>query len=331
MVVTSTARRALWLTGFSAIGLVAGPLACSSSTDGSTTSAGTGDGGTSSVAMGSPETPAAPGAAEGGTGEDDGGRYGEAASICGSSSTPPSGAPLIFNAVGPVAAGETALLFGGQVGSGATVKGTRLGDSDPGLPPGSAPCLPTDAVALDVVQTSGTAAMAVIPASWMDGIYAVVVANGSGEGAPVLVNRPRIDWVHGGAGGALVPGGSFEVYGRNLGTSPSAWLTSASGGITALVAATAAVGPSAGDGYVETFAVPALAAGSYTLHLHNGHGGSFAFSDGFAVTVGAAAVWPTTVCTRWRPTRAMTTRRSRARSRPQRAAASSSSPAARTS
>jgi hypothetical protein len=295
VVVTSIARLALWLTGLSALGLGAGPLACSSSTDGSTASGGKGDGGSSAVAIGVPETPPATGADDGGAGDDDGGTSREAASTCASSSTPAAGSPVIFNALGPVAPGETALLFGGQVGSGATVMGARLGDSDPGLPPGAGPCLPTDAVALDVAQTSATAAMAVIPASWTDGVYAVVVANGSGSGAPVLVNRPRIDWVRGGPGGALVSGGTFEVYGRNLGAQPRAWLTGADGAITALAAATAAVGPSTGDGYVETFAIPTLAAGSYTLHLHNGHGGAFAFSDGFAVTVGAAAPWPTTV------------------------------------
>ncbi len=283
--------------------LVAGALACSSSTEGSTASGGTVDGGSSTVPIGSPAMTGATEAGEGEAGRDDGddgdgdgGAYPEVASTCGASSTPAAGSPLIFNALGPVAPGETALLFGGQVGSGATVMGARLGDSDPGVPPGAAPCLPTDAVALDVLQTSATAAMAVIPSSWTNGIYAVVVANGSGPGAPVLVNRPRLDWVRGGPGGALVSGGTFEVYGRNLGAQPRAWLTSASGATTELTAATAAVGPSGGgDGYVESFAVPTLAAGTYTLRLHNGHGGPFAFSDGFTVTVGAAAAWPTTV------------------------------------
>ena len=228
---------------------------------------------------------------------------GGAPSTCGKAPTPASGSPTIFTVPGLVAPGETALLFGSRVGTGATVSGARLADSAPGLPPGSAPCLPTGALALDVVQTSATAAKAVIPASFGAGMYAVVVSNGSGPGAPVLVNRPRIDWVHGGPGGSLVSGGTFEVYGRNLGAQPSAWLTSASGTITALTRTASAVGAAgasgnggSSDGYVETFEVPTLGAGSYTLHAHNGHGGVYGFSDGFAVSVArAAAAWPTTV------------------------------------
>jgi hypothetical protein len=208
--------------------------------------------------------------------------------------SPPNGSPIIFAAPSPVAPGDIALLFGGSVGTAATVRGARLADGDPGLPPRLTDCLPDAATTLDVLQAEDLSAKAVIPSTWTPGLFALVVQNATGASLPVILNRPRVDWIRGGSGGVILSGASFDVYGRSFGEAPRAWLVDATGKSTEL-SVPADAGVATSDGYAATFAVPTLPAGAYSLYLHNGFGGGYGFSDPLAVTIAAATPWPTTV------------------------------------
>jgi hypothetical protein len=207
---------------------------------------------------------------------------------------PPAGSPVIVEAPSPVAPGQVALLFGAKVGAAAQVYGVRLADGDPGLPPRPPDCVPATALALDVLQAADLSAKAVIPGTWTPGLYALTVQGASGASAPVVLNRPRIDWVRGGPGGVVVSSGTVDVYGRSFGPSPLAWLVDPSGKATALAPA-ASDGGTSSDGYAASFTVPALAPGPYQLYLHSRMGGASGFSDPLAVTVAMPAPWPTTV------------------------------------
>lgn len=212
---------------------------------------------------------------------------------CAAPAPPATGSPTIFMAPSPVSPGQVALLFGAAVGAEATVRGARLADGNPGMPPRPADCVPASAVPLQVVQADELSAKAVIPSSWPAGVYALAVSNAKGAGAPVTLNRARVDWLHSGPGGVVVAGATVDVYGRSLGANPRAWLVDATGKSTELSSSSDA--GTSSDGYAATFAVPALASGAYSLYLHNGLGGPAGFSNPFAATVAPAVVWPTTV------------------------------------
>jgi hypothetical protein len=211
---------------------------------------------------------------------------------------PAVGSPTIVDAPSPVAPGQVALLFGANVGDGAKVYGIELVDSDPGDPPRPTDCVPPPAMAtsLEVLQASGEAAMAVIPSAWTMGLYALIVENAAGASLPVVLNRPRVDWIRGAPGGGLAAGATVDVYGRSFGKNPRAWLTNASGKSTALsFASDTDSGSASSDGYAATFAVPTLPAGAYLLYVHSGMGGAAGFSDPLAVSVVAPDAWPSTV------------------------------------
>lgn len=206
----------------------------------------------------------------------------------------PAGSPIIFTAPSPVAPGQVALAFGSSVGVGATVSGARFDDGDPGLPPRLTDCVPPTATTLHVLQADDLSAKAVIPASWAPGLYALIVQNAAGASTPVVLNRPRVDWIHAGPGGAVISGGIVDVYGRSFGAAPRAWLVDASG--KAIELSSSSDAGTSSDGYTAGFSAPStLTPGAYQLYLHSGMGGAYGFSDPLAVTVAAPSPWPTTI------------------------------------
>jgi hypothetical protein len=104
--------------------------------------------------------------------------------------------------------------------------------------------------------------------------------------APVMPNAAQAWWVQGvgNAGGAVAAGDSIGVFGANLwyaGVTPEVVVTDS--GVRSTVCALTAWNP-----YKITFTVPAVAAGTHQVWVHNGHGGEYGWAGPLTLTTGAA-------------------------------------------
>jgi hypothetical protein len=115
-----------------------------------------------------------------------------------------------------------------------------------------------------------------------NGMYLMWPHNAKGFGKPVAINQTEAWWV---GFDTVNPGETFYAYGRNLSLGGGKcylyikelkrWLTS-----------------TAANPYKATFEVPDdVAVGTYTVYVHNGHGGKYGFSDALTLTVEAAYAW----------------------------------------
>ncbi len=209
-----------------------------------------------------------------------------------------AGGPVVFRVSDPVAPGKVALLFGGRIDPDGGAMGWRLPDDPSALPTLTPPVFESvGGTPLAVLAASSVSAKIAVPATWNAGLYAVRLENDAGLSAAIYLNHTELWWWIGGPnphGSEVAPGDTVRAFGRNLGTTPSAYLLPADGGIgvvtlTPMRAAT-------DDDYNATFSVPdAAALGSYDLAIGNGFGGALGFSATLPLSVASApSAWPTT-------------------------------------
>lgn len=171
-----------------------------------------------------------------------------------------------------------------------------------GNPPATPPTVTlTSPTTVSTVQPNANSAKFVLPSSFAIGVYGV---NFGGD-AVRLLNRPEPRWVQSivlrpGLGTNVFPSGTtVQIIGRDLtlrGLDPAqaqsqvkAALVSSGGTVTNLTIESA-------EPYSVTAYVPSgLAAGTYSLRMHNGGGGPAGWSDSLPIAIKAATAWPTTV------------------------------------
>jgi hypothetical protein len=133
--------------------------------------------------------------------------------------------PVIFRVSDPLKPGQTALLFGDDVGEQVVARGWRLDDETVPGPPAEAPALDrSQAVPLRVLQASELSAKVLVPEAWQPGCYAVLLENEEGVSHPIFLNRTQAWWWLGGPNDTAVPGEQLRVFGKNLGAGTRAWL-----------------------------------------------------------------------------------------------------------
>ncbi len=147
-----------------------------------------------------------------------------------------------------------------------------------------------------VQQASDSSAKVTLPGTVAAGIFAVQFNTpGAAGNIQAVVNVPQIKWwmgrssAPGSTGSLAYAGQNLAVYGRNMGTAPSAWLS--------LNASFTPLTVKQSNPYQVLLGLPSsLAPGTYQLWIHNGYGGKYGFSAPATVTVAQApAAWPNTV------------------------------------
>src|SRR4029077_17082765 len=117
------------------------------------------------------------------------------------------------------------------IGSTATVtaQGWRIADGAVSPPATFSACnpAPVSPQNLKVLQVSNVSAKVVIPSTWLAGEYAIRLTNSSTKySAPACLNQTTPPWWLGGDRSQACPGGVLQVFGKNLGSAPQAWLGS---------------------------------------------------------------------------------------------------------
>lgn len=114
-------------------------------------------------------------------------------------------------------------------------------------------------------------------------MYLVWARNAESYGAPIAINRTEAWWI-GPNTNTLTAGDTASIYGRNLahgnGTTVSYVYIKPAG-----VAVGQWLVPTAVNPYRVNFTVPKLAAGSYEVWIHNGHGGRLGWSGPLAISI----------------------------------------------
>lgn len=163
--------------------------------------------------------------------------------------------PVVFRVSDPIHPGETALLFGDDIGQKVIVEGWRVPESGPAPNPQR----------LVVLQSSDVSAKVVIPKDWKDGVFALRLRNDTGESAVVYLNRTEPWWYLAGEGHTAFAGEEIRVFGKNFGSATTAWLKAGPAHIALAVRKA--------EPYTARFVVPAAtAAGDYELWVWNGWG-----------------------------------------------------------
>jgi hypothetical protein len=197
-------------------------------------------------------------------------------------------AAVVTWASDPVHPDEAVLVRGAGFGTQPTVVFARCADGDPSGPAAAEPT----AVTLATLQGSDDALTFIVPAGTQPGVFSCrVVANGAASAA-LLLNLPQCWWLQGDAGSSATPGGWLRIFGKCLGTIPASVLVVVKDdkGIARALPVAAA------DDWSLRVPIPAdLQPGSYTIRLHNGHGGPGAWSPALAATISASAPWPAAI------------------------------------
>lgn len=187
-------------------------------------------------------------------------------------------APVVFWASSPINPGETALLFGDDLGPEVSAEGWRVPEN--GLPPAPRK--------LEVLQASEVAVKVVIPEDWAPGRFAVRLRRPAGTSAPVFLNRPEVWWWLGDDGARAVPGGEIRVFGRNLEAAASARLVAAGRSFP--------LARREGESYAARFAVPAdVPTGDYELRLDGEDNAAAGARPAPRVRVATPPPWPDAV------------------------------------
>lgn len=196
-------------------------------------------------------------------------------------------APMIFKALDPVGPDETVLLFGSGVTEETTAEGVRLDDHVVSAPPIEVMHkLKAVALPLKVLQKTDLSLKALIPATWMPGIYVVRVKNGEGASEWQFLNRPKIWWLMCGLGGKAVPGGNVRICGLNFGKKSRVWLQPDQGASRELPVRDAR------DNDLTVTLPKEAVPGHYRIWVHNGHGGQGGFGEPEEMTVETYTPWP---------------------------------------
>lgn len=202
-----------------------------------------------------------------------------------------AGPPIITWASDPVRPDETVVLIGEGFGGESTVEIGRLPDTRT-TTPRVGPAIAVERwEKLRPLQTSEQSLKCVVPKSWSAGVWACRVRRGEAVSEPVVINAPDPWWFSGDGGEIASPGGWLRVFGKSLkfGGDNLAVLRMRDGPMVTLK-------PSEADEYAMKLALPGdLAAGNYTLWVHNGAGGDAAWRSLGNVTVCPAEAWKTDV------------------------------------
>jgi hypothetical protein len=138
---------------------------------------------------------------------------------------------------------------------------------------------------LQRLGTGRDRALLTLPAALPSSTYLLWPENAAGLGAPVLLNKTDFWWLGPSTAG---PGESSSAFGRNFffnGVTPSVFVGTPGVGFSA-------VPVTAWNPYKIDFQVPAgLAAGSYEVWVHNGHGGDWGWSGPQTLLVEAPMAW----------------------------------------
>lgn len=202
-------------------------------------------------------------------------------------------APFVTWLSEPAGPGDVVLVYGGDLAHVREVSTCRLPDGEPGMPRAAtrAPeC--TAPLRAATLQPSDQSLKFELPAG-PAGIFALDVG-----GARRVLGAPRVDWVQMvplapdvGVNEAS-PGSTLQIIGRNFAPDASASeklrvaLRAADGSVTSASLASA-------DKYSLNATLPAtLAAGTYTLWVHNGFGGTAGWAGGLTLRIRAPSRWP---------------------------------------
>ena len=143
-------------------------------------------------------------------------------------------------------------------------------------------------------NTTDSSAIATLPTSAVlptNSMYMLWASDNNGLGRPVLVNQTETWWV---GPNAAQAGQTLSVFGRNLSQTGSEWIKGVSAGTapTWVWIAPDAGGPmqqvtvNSSNPYRVDFQLPStLAAGSYTVWVHNGRGGDYGWGTPLKFTV----------------------------------------------
>ena len=200
---------------------------------------------------------------------------------------------------------QTVMLFGDRLGEDTRVVAWHAPDEAPDTPV-ETPRLPGNGTRLEVRGRSRSDCLMVgLPDDFGPGVYALQVTSAGGASGLVYLNRPQATWWLGDQPEGVSPGASIRLFGQHLlltlvGETPrrsdalpdghmgKAVLTDAKGTVHNLTLENV-------DKYTLTARLPASAAvGSATVHVHNGHGGRWGWSEALPVEVRVAEPWPTT-------------------------------------
>jgi len=185
--------------------------------------------------------------------------------------------PVVFWMSDPIRPGQTALLFGDQLGPNSTVEGWRAAESGP------APAVQQ----LTVLQASDVSLKVAIPAEWMPGMFVLRIKSAAGVSDPIYLNRTDPWWFSAGEGHTAFAGEQIRVFGKNLGVNPTAWLANRGAHVPLTV--------DKGDGYAVRLTIPSgTPAGQFQLWLSNGWGGELGRGQPMTVQVGPKVIWPST-------------------------------------
>jgi len=198
-------------------------------------------------------------------------------------------APAVFWVSDPVRPGETVQVCGENLASNALVQLGRLDDGLPTQVGNWPPTLPGSARNITIWQAGDQSLKFPVPVDLQPGVFVfqITVGNSSTIG---LLNRPDVWWAQGDLGTNGSPGGWIRAFGRNLGwTNPvSAFRT-----VIRLEGPAVVTLSATGDCYSAHVELPAdLPPGSYSLRLHNGAGGTNAWSPAVPITIAQPLAWP---------------------------------------
>jgi len=194
--------------------------------------------------------------------------------------------PVVFWASDPVRPGETVMAFGAGFGEKPVIEVARVSDSATG-DPGTGPLeWPAGGREVAAIQASDTAVKFALPPDLRPGAVAYRLSGPAGA-VVGLLNRPAVWWVQGDAGTTARPGGWLRLFGKNLvreGTAATRVLLRGPRSVR--------LTPTAADAYTARVNLPAdLPPGEYEVLLHNGGGGTAAWSGAVKGLVSAPQQW----------------------------------------
>lgn len=181
-------------------------------------------------------------------------------------------APAIFWFNDPVDPDETVLVAGAGLGDVTTATIGRIPDRDQGEGEATTRNVP-------VLQASSQSLKFVVPREFERGIYHFTLASPQGR-VSGRINLPTVYWAQGSLGTAVTPGGSIQIFGRNI-------IRRQDHARLELVPDPDAAGApvsarlDSGDTWRGKFFVPPdIRPGAYRLRLSNGNGGESEWVDG---------------------------------------------------
>ncbi len=182
--------------------------------------------------------------------------------------------PALFWFNDPIGPDETVLVTGADLDQITSATVTRIAD-------GSARETGPE-TSVPIIQANPLSLKFVIPESFKPGIYRFALTHAQGT-IGGRINLPTIYWTQGNLGNEVSPGGSLQVFGRNI--------VREAGRAQLSLTAEAAASPvkavlTRGDLWRGIFRIPdQIAPGRYRLRLSNGDGGDAEWIDAGSITV----------------------------------------------